>query len=137
MYKWGKPDEFILVANQFHNRTVIDYKESNSENSCCHMNNGHKNVALVYLIHFYSFLCPEAFAIFSFLDNSNVLKVIYNFRNSILLPKLLWPSVRKKMFYGSKKNSAFSFEFQNVLWSLKQFIQIMKGQNNFWNWILF
>ena len=68
------------------------------------MNNGHKNVTLVYCIHFCSFLCTDAFAIFSHfrrfffssLDNINVLKVIYNFRNSILLPKLLWPTLRKK-----------------------------------------
>ena len=38
--------------------------------------------------------------------------------NGILLPELLWTTVRKK--------------FANFLRSLEQFIQTVKGQNNFW-----
>ena len=41
----------------------------------------------------------------------------------ILLPKLFWPTVRKKNGLVIKKN---------FLRSLEQFIQTVKGQNNFW-----
>ena len=51
--------------------------------------------------------------------------------NGILLPKLFWPTVRKKMFYWSRKTFEIR-EFANFLRSVEQFIQTMKGQNNFW-----
>ena len=45
--------------------------------------------------------------------------------NGILLQKLFWPTVRKK--FGAKGR-----EFAKILRSLEQFIQTVKGQNNFW-----
>ena len=42
--------------------------------------------------------------------------------NGILLPKLFWPTVRKKC----------SSDREFFLRSLEQFIQTVKGQNNFW-----
>ena len=56
-------------------------------------------------------------------------------RCGILLPKLFWPTGRKNCSsYREKrlKFSAFSLEFAKILSSLKQFIQTVKGQNNFW-----
>ena len=53
----------------------------------------------------------------------------------ILLPKLFWPAVRKN---GSSdwekllKFEAENWEFAQFLRSLEQFIQTVKGQNNFW-----
>ena len=43
----------------------------------------------------------------------------------ILLPKLFWPTVRKK--YSSDWET-----LAKILRSLEQFIQTLKGQNNFW-----
>ena len=56
--------------------------------------------------------------------------------NGILLPKLFWPTVRK-IVPGIEKNLALKFEaegreFAKILRSLEQFIQTVKGQNNFW-----
>ena len=57
-------------------------------------------------------------------------RVVYNFsepeyvKNSILLPKLFWPTsyCEKKLFQWSRK----------TLRLLEQFIQTVKGQNNIW-----
>ena len=46
----------------------------------------------------------------------------------ILLPKLFGPSVRKNCSSDRKK----LLKFAKFLISLEQFIQIVKGQNNFW-----
>ena len=46
----------------------------------------------------------------------------------ILLPKLFWPTVRKKLL----KFEAEGWEFAKPMRSLEQFIQTVKGQNNFW-----
>ena len=43
-------------------------------------------------------------------------------RNSIFLPKLFWSTVRKNCSSDQEKR----------LRSLEQFIQTVKGQNNFW-----
>ena len=57
-------------------------------------------------------------------------------RNGILLPKLFLPTVRKKCSkYWLKKLLKFEVEgreFAKILKSLEQFIQTVKGQNNFW-----
>ena len=55
--------------------------------------------------------------------------------NGILLPKLFWPTVRKNC--SSDREKLFKFktegqEFAKFLKSLEQFIQTVKGQNNFW-----
>ena len=53
----------------------------------------------------------------------------------ILLPKLFWPTVRKNCSSDRKKLLKFEDEgqeFVNSLRSLEQFIQTVKGQNNFW-----
>ena len=55
--------------------------------------------------------------------------------NGILLPKLLWPTVRKNCSSDREKLLEFEAEgreFSNFLRSLEQFIQTVKGQNNFW-----
>ena len=56
-------------------------------------------------------------------------------KNGILLPKLFWPTVRKKCSSDREKLLKFEVEgreFAKFLRSLEQFIQTVKGQNNFW-----
>ena len=56
-------------------------------------------------------------------------------RNGILLPKLVWPTVRKNCSNDREKLLKFEAEgreFAKFLRSLEQFIQTVKGQNNFW-----
>ena len=55
-------------------------------------------------------------------------------RNGILIPKLFWPTVRKKCSTDQEKllkSEAEGREFAKCLRSLDQFIQAVKGQNNF------
>ena len=58
-----------------------------------------------------------------------------NLKNGILLLRLFWPTVGK---HGSSvrekllKLEAEGREFAKILRSLEQFIQTVKGQNNFW-----
>ena len=57
------------------------------------------------------------------------------FRIGILLSKLFWPTVRKKCSSDQEKNLKFeagSQVFANILRSLEQFVQTVKGQNNSW-----
>ena len=61
-------------------------------------------------------------------------------KNGILLPKLFWPTVRKNCSSDREKLLKFEAEgreFANFLRLLEQFIQTVKGQNNFWNRMLF
>ena len=56
-------------------------------------------------------------------------------RNSILLPKLFGPTVRKNRSSDGEKLLKFEAEgreFAKFLRSLEQFIQTVRGQNNFW-----
>ena len=56
-------------------------------------------------------------------------------RNGILLPKLFWTTVRKNCSSDREKLLKFEAEgreFTKLLRSLEQFIQTVKGQNNFW-----
>ena len=57
---------------------------------------------------------------------------IYRSVNGILLPKLFWPTVRKNCSSDRLKFEAEGGEFAKILRSLKQFVQTVKGQNNFW-----
>ena len=53
----------------------------------------------------------------------------------ILLPKLFWPTVRKNCSSDWEKPLKFEAEgqeFAKFLKSIEQFIQAVKGQNNFW-----
>ena len=55
--------------------------------------------------------------------------------NGILLPKLFSPTVRKNCSSDQEKRLKFEAEgreFVKFLRSLEQFIQTVKGQNNFW-----
>ena len=55
-------------------------------------------------------------------------------RNGILLPKLFWPTVRENCCSDREKLLKFEAEgqeFEMFLISLEQFIQTVKGQNNF------
>ena len=68
-------------------------------------------------------------------DHSIVHKKILHMRNGILSPKKFWPTVRKN--YSSDREKLLKFEaeggeFAKFLRSLEQFIQTVKGQNNFW-----
>ena len=61
-------------------------------------------------------------------------------QNGILLPKLFWPTVRKKCSIDGEKLLKFEdedWEFANFLKSLEQSIQTVDGQYNFWNGMLF
>ena len=54
--------------------------------------------------------------------------------NGILFPKVFWPSVRKNCSSDLEKLLKFEAEgreFAKILRSIKQFIQTVKGQNNF------
>jgi hypothetical protein len=56
-------------------------------------------------------------------------------RHGILLPKLFWPTLRK--ICSSDKEKLLKFEtegrqFAKFLRSDEQFIQTVKGKNNFW-----
>ena len=55
--------------------------------------------------------------------------------NGILLAKLSWPTVRKNCSSDREKVLKFEAEgreLAKILRSLEQFIQTVKGQNNFW-----
>ena len=69
-------------------------------------------------------------------DNSNVLREWKRKKeNGILLPKLFCPTVRKICSRDQEtllKFKAEGQEFAKILRSLEQFIQTVKGQNNFW-----
>ena len=63
-----------------------------------------------------------------------------NEKNGFLLPKLFWPTVRKMVLVVEKKLLKFeaeSPEFAKFLRSFEQLIQTVKGQNNFWQFLLF
>ena len=54
--------------------------------------------------------------------------------NGILLPKLFWPTVRKNCSSDREfflKFEVEGWEFAKNLRTLEQFIQTVKGQNNF------
>ena len=64
-----------------------------------------------------------------------MLKTVLKTSNGILLPKLFRPTVRKNCFSDREKLLKFEAErreFAKILRSLEQFIQTVKGQNNFW-----
>ena len=55
--------------------------------------------------------------------------------NGILLPKLFWPTGSKNCSSDWEKLLKFEAEgreFAKILRSLEQFIQTVKGQNNYW-----
>ena len=61
-------------------------------------------------------------------------KLILVSNNGILLLKLFWPTVRKKCSNDLEKllkSEAEGQEFAKFLRSLEQFIQTVKGQNNY------
>ena len=61
--------------------------------------------------------------------------ILYEVVFGILLPKLFWPIVRKNCSRDGEKLLKFEVEgreFAKILRSLEQFIQTVKGQNNFW-----
>ena len=65
----------------------------------------------------------------------NIFFVSRNIGNGILLPKLFLPTERKNCSSDREKILKFKAEgreFAKVLRSLEQFIQTVKGQNNFW-----
>ena len=61
-------------------------------------------------------------------------------KNGILLPKLLWPTVRRNCSSDWEKLSKFEAEgreFAKIMRSLEQFIQTVKGQKISGNRMLF
>ena len=68
-------------------------------------------------------------------DHIGMPSILVRLINGILLPKLLWPTVRKNCFSDWGKLLKFKAEgqeFAKYLRSLEQFIQTVQGQNNFW-----
>ena len=68
-------------------------------------------------------------------DDYSIYDSQYGKKTGILLPKLFWTTVRKNCFTDREKLSKFEAEGQEVskiLRPLKQFIQAVKGENNFW-----
>ena len=60
---------------------------------------------------------------------------LQNINNGILLPELLWPTVRKNCSSDQEKLLKFEAEvreFAKFLRCLEKFIHIVKGQNNVW-----
>ena len=58
-----------------------------------------------------------------------------DYSSGILLPKLFLPTVSKNCSSDREKllkSEAEGREFPKILRSLEQFIQIVKGQKNFW-----
>ena len=56
-------------------------------------------------------------------------------KNGILLPKLFWPTVRKKCSSDRENVLKFEAEGQELakfFLLLEQLVQTVKGQNNFW-----
>ena len=64
-------------------------------------------------------------------------KIVSLLKNGILLPKLFWPTLRtREQNCSSDREKLLKFkaegrEFAKLLESLEQFIQTVKGQNNF------
>ena len=68
-------------------------------------------------------------------DSDSVFAPMESARYGILLPKLFWSTVRKNCSSDREKLLKFKAEgqeFAKFLRSLGQFIQTVKGQNNFW-----
>ena len=57
---------------------------------------------------------------------------LFQYRYGILLLKLFCSTVRKNCYSDREKFEAEGREFAKFLRSLEQFIQTVKGQNNFW-----
>ena len=69
------------------------------------------------------------------IDMTEDLQIRIKKLNCILLPKLFRPTVRKNCSSDQEKLLKFEAEgreFAKFLRSLEQFIQTVKGQNNFW-----
>ena len=69
------------------------------------------------------------------LSSEDCWKCRSNMKTGILLPKLFCPTVRKNCSSDREKLLEFEAEgreFAKFLRSLEQFIQTVKGQNNFW-----
>ena len=68
-------------------------------------------------------------------DDYSIYDSQYGKKTGILLPKLFWTTVRKNCSTDWEKLLKFEAEgreFAKFLRSLEQFIQTVKGQNNFW-----
>ena len=68
-------------------------------------------------------------------DDYSIYDSQYGKKTGILLPKLFWTTVRKNCSSDREKLLKFKAEgqeFAKFLRSLEQFIQTVKGQNNFW-----
>ena len=104
---WILNDDWL--RHDIIHRSVVDESEKN-RNKKCHCS----------VFQYCSYLKK---------DGGELLK-----KNCILLPKLFWPTdlccsiVREKLL----KFEAESREFAKFLRSLEQFVQTVKGQNNFW-----
>ena len=90
-----------------------------------------KKMSIKFCLFVFYCFCP----IFISIENLYIVE-----RNGILFPKLFWSSVRKNCFRDWEKLLKIEiegWEFLKFLKSLKQFIRTVKGQNNFWNRMLF
>ena len=72
---------------------------------------------------------------FFYWDQKCCWNYLFTQKNGILLPKLFEPTVRKNCSSDREKLLNFEAEgreFEIFLRSIEQFIQTVKGQNNFW-----
>ena len=80
-----------------------------------------------------------SFKVFVLWQSTNT-KCVLQEINGILLPKLFWPTVRKKCSSDRENRLKFKAEgqeFAKILRSLEQLIWTLKCQYNFWNKMLF
>ena len=130
----------------------ITYQFNVGKYFCLFHNNENQNLMDLYLIQFCpstittyyhiwrfgkipfsSFLWVETLEIYTVWSNGRNLKFFSGSHNGILLQKLSWPTVRKNCDREKLlKFEAEGWDFAKILRSLEQFIQTMKGQNNFW-----
>ena len=69
------------------------------------------------------------------MQENDIRMIHYTYNYGILLPKLFWSTVRKKNSSDQEKLLKFEAEgreFAKIFRSLEQFIQAVKGLNNFW-----
>ena len=117
------------------------YQRLQKENQKITIHNKHtesKTYTILFIISTYNIFWWFKFKIWGMqrLNFDTIWQLFYTFwRNGILLPKLFWPTVRKNCSSDQEKVLKFEAEgreFAKFLRPLEQFIQTVKGQNNFW-----
>ena len=89
-----------------------------------------------YTLHIMNYFIMEyfVFVLLKVWSQRLLFNLVQSSNNGILLPKLFWPTERKNCFSDREKLLKFEIEgqeFAKFLQSLEQYIQTVKGQNNF------